>query len=179
MIIEVCEALKTVFKDLTINVDNQDVKVNFNYGDQNDYNKWQFEMKLWEKQKYPLIWMPPSIDVRHHKQKNFTYDVDDELILFMGSELNYNNSERYVYNYIKYIKPLEDKIQSILERHPFIQLYENPVQPYDIPNFGTNNDADFDSSSSKKKDPKSITIDIVDARILKIKLNINVNCIIT
>jgi hypothetical protein len=49
----------------------------------------------------------------------------------------------------------------------------------DEPNFGKNNDDDFDSTSSRKKDPKSIGIDIVDAKILKLKMNINTNCILT
>jgi hypothetical protein len=70
-------------------------------------------------------------------------------------------------------------VNKTLERHSSIQLYENPINDFDEPNFGKNNDNDFETLSSRKKDPKSIGIDIVDAKILKLKMNINVNCILT
>lgn len=176
MIIDVGIALAKVFENLTINVNNQDVSVKFHFGDQKEFNKWQFEQMRYQVQKYPLIWLAPQGNYK--TQKNKTIDVESELILFMGTEQNYNNTERYAHNYLTYLKPLTELVENVLSRHPYILLQESPINYFDEPNFGANNDAYF-GDSSKKKDPKSITIDIVDARILKIKLNINTNCILT
>lgn len=173
MIITVGIALAKVFETLTIN----DKSVQFHFGDQKEFNKWQAEQMRYELQKYPLIWLAPSGS--YDPQKNGTINVDSDLILFMGTEVNYNNTERYHHNYLNWINPLTKTVEKFMERHPFITLEESPIKYYDEPNFGANNDADFDPNSSKKYDPKSMTIDIVDARVMKIKININTNCILS
>jgi len=145
MIIDVGIALAKVFENLTINVDNQAVSVKFHFGDQKEFNKWQLEKMRYQVQKYPLIWLAPQ--GQYQTQKNKTIDVESELILFMGTEQNYNNTERYTHNYLTYLKPLTELVERVLSRHQFIQLYERPINYFDEPNFGTNNDTDFDPNS--------------------------------
>jgi hypothetical protein len=169
-------ALLKVFENLTLNVNNQDISVQFHFGDQKEYNQWIASKMRSNRQKYPLIWYVIS---PHERQKNETIDVDSQLILFMGTKQEYNNIQRYQHNYLTYLEPLLKLVNKTLERHSSIQLYENPINDFDEPNFGKNNDNDFETTSSRKKDPKSIGIDIVDAKILKLKMNINVNCILT
>jgi hypothetical protein len=168
-------ALLKIFEGFTLNVDNNDVSVQFHFGKQDEYNKWVSQMR-YNKQKYPLIWYVSDFE---DEQKNGTITTESQLILFMGTKQNYNNIERYNYNFVKYLDPLYKKVNKFLERHRDIVLYENPIKLIaNEPNFGKNNDNDFDSNSSRKKDPKSIGIDIVDAKVFKIKMNINTNCIL-
>ena len=169
-------ALLKVFENLTLTVNNQDISIQFHFGDQKEYNQWIASKMRSNRQKYPLIWYVIS---EHERQRNETIDVDSQLILFMGTKQEYNNIQRYQHNYLTYLEPLRKLVNKTLERHSFIQLYENPINDFDEPNFGKNNDNDFETTSSRKKDPKSIGIDIVDAKILKLKMNINVNCILT
>ena len=169
-------ALLKVFENLTLNVNNKDIAVQFHFGDQKEYTQWIASKMRSNKQKYPLIWYVIS---EHERQKNETIDVDSQLILFMGTKQEYNNIQRYQHNYLTYLEPLLKLVNKTLERHSSIQLYENPINDFDEPNFGKNNDNDFETTSSRKKDPKSIGIDIVDAKILKLKMNINVNCLLT
>jgi hypothetical protein len=166
-------ALLKVFENLTLTVNNQNIAVQFHFGDQKEYNEWIASKMRSNKQKYPLIWYVIS---EHERQRNETINIDSQLILFMGTKQEYNNIQRYQHNYLTYLEPLLKLVNQKLERHPDIQLYENPINDFDEPNFGVDNASEF--RGSQKKEPKSIGIDIVDAKILKLKMNINVNCIL-
>jgi len=170
----VAMALAKIFENFTINVNNQNIAVNFYFGDQKEYNIWIANKMKSNSQKYPLIWYVLAFNER---KKNGTIDVDSQLILFMGTQQNYNNVERYHHNYKTYIEPLHLEINKLLEKNPNIILYENPINNFDEPNFGSGNNIEF-TKENKVTNPQNISIDIVDARILKIKLNIDVNCIL-
>lgn len=170
----VAMALAKIFEDFTINVNNETIAVNFYFGDQKEYNNWIANKMKSNSQKYPLIWY---VLARNERQNNGTIDIDSQLILFMGTKQNYNNVERYYHNYKTYIEILHISINKLLEKHPNIILKENPINNYDEPNFGSGNNGEF-SKENKVTNPKNISIDIVDARILKIKLNIDANCIL-
>jgi hypothetical protein len=170
----VAMALAKVFENFTINVNNETINVNFYFGDQKEYNNWIANKMKRNSQKYPLIWY---VLAPNERQKNNTIDIDSQLILFMGTKQNYNNVERYFHNYKTYLEPLQVAINKLLEKHPNIILKENPINNFDEPNFGSGNNAEFNKNNSITN-PKNISIDIVDARVLKIKLNIDANCIL-
>jgi hypothetical protein len=171
------KALEKVFEGLTMVVDNVPISVQFDYGGQKQFIQWQLSKMKSKAQKYPLIWY---VIVGHDRQENRTINIDGQLLLFSLSKEEYRHSDRTDRTYIKYLEPLVDLVEKTLSRHPHVQLLERPMNCFpDEPNFGKNNDDDFDSTSSRKKEPKSIGIDIVDAKILKLKININVNCILT
>jgi hypothetical protein len=170
----VAMALAKIFENFTINVNNQNINVNFYFGDQKEYNNWIANKMKSNSQKYPLIWY---VLAPNERQKNSTIDIDSQLILFMGTKQNYNNVERYYHNYKNYIETLHIAINNLLEKHPNIILKENPINNFDEPNFGSGNNAEFNKINSATN-PKNISIDIVDARVLKIKLNIDANCIL-
>jgi hypothetical protein len=167
-------ALAKIFENFTINVNNENVLVNFYFGDQKEYNKWITNKMKSNSQKYPLIWY---VLAPNNRNKNSTIDIDSQLILFMGTKQNYNNVERYYHNYKTYLEPLQVAINNLLEINQNIVLYENPINNYDEPNFGSGNNIEF-TTENKVNNPKDVSIDIVDARILKIKLNINTECIL-
>lgn len=165
------KALQEVFKDLNVN----GASVQFWFGDQKEFVWWQSALMKAKKQRYPLIWYVIS---EQAPQRNGFIDVESELYLFMDSKPTINNMERVDYTYKPYLEPLYKLVNQTLARHPYIVLKENPIKQYpDQPNFGTNNDAEFTDGSSKK-DPKAIGLEIVDAKILKIKISINTNCIL-
>jgi hypothetical protein len=170
----VAMALAKVFENFTINVNNETINVNFYFGDQKEYNNWIANKMKSNSQKYPLIWY---VLAPNERQKNGTIDIDSQLILFMGTKQNYNNVERYYHNYKTYLESLQIAINKLLERHPNIILKESPINNFDEPNFGSGNNAEFNKNNSVTN-PKNISIDIVDARVLKIKLNIDANCIL-
>lgn len=171
----VAMALSKVFENFTINVNNETINVNFYFGDQKEYNNWIANKMKSNLQKYPLIWY---VLAPNERQKNDTINIDSQLILFMGTQQNYNNVERYFHNYKTYIEPLQIEINKLLLKNPNIILKENPINNYDEPNFGSGNNAELTITRNSATNPKNISIDIVDARVLKIKLNINANCIL-
>ena len=170
----VAMALAKVFENFTIKVNNENINVNFYFGDQKEYNDWINSKLKSHSQKYPLIWY---VLAPNERKKNETIDIDSQLILFMNTKQNYNNVERYYHNYKTYLEPLQKSINNLLELNPNIILKENPINNFDEPNFGSGNNAEFTKINSATN-PKEISIDIVDARILKIKLNIDANCIL-
>ena len=170
----VAMALAKIFENLTIDVNNKVVNVNFYFGDQKEYNNWIISKMKSNPQKYPLIWYVLS---PNELKRNRTTDIESQLILFMGTKQSYNNVERYYHNYKDYIHPLYLKVSKILEQNPNITLYENPINYYDEPNFGSGNNIEFEKINSATN-PKNISIDIVDARLLKIRLNIDTECIL-
>lgn len=170
----VAMALNKVFDNFSISVNGIDIKVNFFFGDQKEYNFWVSQKMKNNLQKYPLIWYVLNENI---KNKNGTTDVNSQLILFMGTQKNYNNIERYHHNYKTYLNILQNDINKLFERHQYITLYENPINNYDEPDFGNGNNAEF-QKENQRTNPKSVGIDIVDARILKIKMNINTECIL-
>ena len=171
-------ALKEVFKGLTLNVNGVDVPVQFHFGDQKEFNMWVASKMKSNKQKYPLIWYVIN---NPEPQGNGKLRVESQLILFQGTKSELFNDARYQKTYLTYLEPLYDLVFKTLSEHKFVSLlYGGKPIPYkDEPNFGvdTNSSNDFKNASSKQT--KSITIDVVDAKILRLKMEITPKCIIT
>jgi len=165
-------ALKELFKDLTID----GISVQFHFGDQKELNMWiAFKMKS-KKQKYPLIWY---VIAPKDPQGNGKFRVDTQLILFQGSKSELFNTERYEKTYLTYLEPLYDEVNRILQQNKFISLLEayNGIKDVDEPNFGIEKSSlDFVSVTQQKQ--KAGLIDIVDAKILRLKMDVNPNCLI-
>ena len=174
-------ALKEVFKDLTLNVNSVDVSVQFHFGDQKEFNMWVASKMKSNKQKYPLIWYVIN---NPEPFVNGKLRVESQLILFQGTKSELFNDARYQKTYLTYLEPLYDLVFKTLSEHKFVSLlYGGKPIPYkDEPNFGVDTNEpllssnDFKKASSKQT--KSITIDVVDAKILRLKMDIYPKCII-
>lgn len=177
----VAMSLKKIFEGKTIKVDNQDVNVQFHFGDQKEFNKWVASQMLSKKQKYPLIWYVIS---NIQPQEKDVLSVNTQLILFQGTNANIFNDKRYNTTYLKYLNPLSDLVNNTLKKNKYVKvLNEGKDFSYvDEPNYGVDasqsEKKDNDFTKKTKKGEKSITIDVVDARILNIKLEINAKCIL-
>lgn len=175
-------ALKEIFKDKTISVDSQEISVQFHFGDQKEFNYWVASKMKSKKQKYPLIWYVINTP---EPQGNGKLRVESQLILFQGTKSELFNDARYQKTYLTYLEPLYDLVFKTLSEHKFVSLlYGGKPIPYkDEPNFGVDTNEpllasnDFNKVSSKQT--KSITIDVVDAKILRLKMEITPKCIIT
>lgn len=173
-------SLKEIFKDKTILVDSQEISVQFHFGDQKEFNYWvATKMKS---QKYPLIWYVINAPTPLGSGK---LKVDSQLILFQGTKSEILNTTRYEQTYLKYIEPLYELVNKTLTEHRYVTLLNSgkPIPYKDEPNFGveTNNPLltsnDFATTTSKQT--KSIGIVLVDAKILRLSMEITPKCIIS
>lgn len=166
-------ALKELFKDLVID----GISVQYHFGDQKELNLWIASKMKSNKQKYPLIWY---VMAQPQPQGDGKLRVDTQLILFQGTKSEMFNTERYEKTYLTYLEPLYDKVSSILKQNKYISLFDayNGINYKDEPNYGLEGSSlDFTNLPTTQKQ-KSVTIDIVDAKVLRLKMDINPNCII-
>lgn len=170
--IEIGEALKEIFKDITIG----GIAVTTHYGDQKELNAWVLSHK--STQTFPLIWYVLNKTTPISKDE---FEVNSQLILFALSDVNMMNSERYNKNYKTYLTPLYNEVNKVLSKNKFVNIKENRFGlPFaDEPNYGIKDmDLNF-QGLNQKSNQKGITIQVVDARIIFLNnLGIRPNCII-
>jgi hypothetical protein len=161
--------LKELFTGLQVD----GVDVQYHFGDQKELNMWIASKMKSNKQKYPLIWYvvsPPE------PQGNGSLRVKTSLILFQGTKSELFNTERYTKTYLTYIEPLYELVQKTLYESRLIRFDAYNGIPYrDEPNYGIESSSlDFSSISTQKQ--KSITVDIVDAKVMDLQLEIKLTC---
>lgn len=168
-------ALKEIFKDKMLN----NLSIQFHFGDQKEFNLWVANKM--KSQKYPLIWYVINAPDPQGLGK---LRVESQLILFQGTKSEILNTTRYEQTYLTILEPLYELVNKTLSQHKFITLLNNgmPISYKDEPNFGveTNNPllSSNDFATKSKKQTQSVGIVLVDAKILKLKMEINPNCII-
>lgn len=174
-------ALKKIFEGKTIKVGAEDVTVQFHFGDQKEFNDWVASKMLSKTQKYPLIWYIISDKQR---QNSDIISVNSRLLIFQGTKNKIFNDKRYETTYLNYLEPTYELINKTLYSHPYVLVLNNGLKltEFDEPNYGVDasqpNKADNDFTKKTAKGEKSITIDVVDAKIIQIKMEINAKCIL-
>lgn len=179
---EIGSLLSKVFENTTIdlNVGNEIINrsIQFHYGDSKELAKWIFEHK--NTLKYPLIWyvVVPVDD------EGDTKVVTTQLIIFQSTQIGWLNDTRSIKSYDAIISPVYELMKKKLLRHRNISVLNEPNKQFtykDEPNYGVATEglrtSQTDFISKETKGDESITIDVVDARIVEIKLRINTNCI--
>lgn len=170
-------ALKEIFKDKTLSINGQDVTIQFHFGDQKEFNHWVASKMKSNKQKYPLIWYVINAP---EPQGNGKLKVESQLILFQGTKSELFNDARYSKTYLNILEPLYELVNKTLKEHKYVSLLNSglPIPYKDEPNYGVDTSSESDFQTKTPKGTKSITIDFVDAKILRLKMEINPNCII-
>lgn len=174
----VAMALKKVFDGKTIKVGQDDVSVQFHFGDQKEFNFWVAEKMRVQQQKYPLIWY---VIAPHERLANGKIRVDSQLYLFFGNkETSMMNDKRFSTSYLNYLEPTYKMVNETLRKNPYTTLLNGTkfLPDYDEPNFGVESSDDLDFKNTTERGKKSATIDFVDAKILKLKMEISPNCIL-
>lgn len=152
--------------------------INFHYGDQKELVKWIDDKKT---NKYPLVWYVVS---PFYDEPDGTKSVKSSILILQSTEVHWFNSKRTIKSYDEVIEPVWQKVKKLIERCPYIQVMGNLPQKYrikDEPSWGVETDgirlsqSDFTSKSSKGN--KSITLDVVDGRIIELNFRIKTNCI--
>lgn len=171
-------ALGLVFDGMTIESPVGTVIVQNSLGNQDSLNKFIAKSDLDRSRKFPLIFY---IINKTKKLGNYRY-CDTELVIMMNTKESLLYKDRTDKTYIDYIEPVFEKVKETLIKNIFITDLSEKIDRYsydDIPNYGIRNE-----ESNKSIKPvsavqnKSAVTDYVDARIVKLRLKINTNCII-
>lgn len=173
---KVGEALKLVFAGKTLTVNNEVRPIQFHYGDQKELNLWISIQDKVRAQKYPLIWY--VITPQSTAPNGYT-NVNSQLILMNLTKREVLNTTRANTVYKNVINPLYDLVQSTLKSHPFVTLLDRtPLNFDDKPNYGVNESNANDFTSTNKKGEQGIATDVVDARVIPLRMKIKTDCIL-
>lgn len=176
------EALKRLINgaeiELSVYGNNVCKTINFHYGDHKELTKWIADKKS---NKYPLVWW--VINPYFEEPDGFK-NVSSRLIIFQSTEVEWFNSKRVVKSYDEVIEPVWQKVKGILAKSQFVQVLGNIPNKYKIkdePSYGVNTNGirlgQSDFTTKSKKGTESITLDVVDGRIIELNLRIKTNCI--
>ena len=106
------------------------------------------------------------------------------MIIFQSTEVEWFNSKRVVKSYDEVIEPVWQKVKGILQKNQFVTILGSLPNKYKIkdePSYGVNTDGirlgQSDFTTKSKKGTQSITLDVVDGRIIELNLRIKTNCI--
>lgn len=176
------EALKSLIDgteiELCSNTSSAYKTINFHYGDHKELVKWIADKKS---NKYPLVWYvvnPYTEDSEGWK------NVTSRFLIFQSTEVEWFNSKRSIKSYDDVIEPVWHKVKGILSKSPFVQVMGNLNSKYrikDEPSFGVNTDGirlgQSDFTTTSKKGTQSVTLDVVDGRIVEFNILIKTKCI--
>jgi hypothetical protein len=175
----IASALSRLFEGLEVDltIDNQTFKrgVRYHYGDNKELAAWITANK--SSQKYPLVWY---VIAPHYDQENGYKTVKTNLIILQNTQPTWLNTKRSVKSYDEIIEPTWQKVKKTLESNPFISVLGAKPERYrimDEPNYGVNASSITDFTNKQTKGDQSITLDIVDGRIIELNLRIKTNCI--
>lgn len=174
------EALKQIFSGLTITIENRVHDVQFHYGDQKELQQWVLMRNRSKLQKYPLIWYVTN---NYDQVTNDKFKVESQLILFQLTKREYLNTTRSQTTYLNSLNPLYELVNKTLKRSPFVSLLNNgkSIPCKDEPNYGveTNDPLLTSNDFAKKttKGDKNIILDVVDAKVLRLKMIIKPYCV--
>lgn len=175
----IASALKRLFDGVEIDliIDNEPIKrgLQFHYGDHKELTKWIAGRT--KKQKYPLLWyvVEPYFD-----EPNELKRVKTQFIIFQSTKTEWYNTDRSIKSYDAIIEPTWQVVKKTLEQNPFINVIGKLTTKYKIkdePSYGVNASSNTDFTNKQKKGDQSITLDIVDGRIIELELRIKTNCI--
>lgn len=170
------EALKEVFTNLTIDIEDKTYDVQFHYGDQKELQQWILMRNSLKLQKYPLIWYVTN---GYEQVTNDKFKVESQLILFQTTKREYLNTQRSNLTYLNSLNPLYELVNRVLSRNPYISIMNNgkPLKCKDEPNYGVEASNQNDFTNKTAKGEKSIVLDVVDAKVLRLNMVIKPYCL--
>lgn len=174
------EALGRLFKDLSIDFkidgDTVNKSVKYHYGDHKELVKWIADKKG---SKYPLIWY---VIAPYKEEPNDKKNVTSRIIIFQQTNADWFNTKRSVKSYDDIIEPTWKAVKNLLEKSRFIDIIGDSNNMYEIkdePNYGVNtNDirlSQNDFSNKTSKGSESVSLDVVDGRIITLNFRIETN----
>ncbi len=170
------EALKEVFTNLTIDIEDKTYDVQFHYGDQKELQQWILMRNSLKLQKYPLIWYVTN---GYEQVTNDKFKIESQLILFQTTKREYLNTQRSNLTYLNSLNPLYELVNRVLSRNPYISIMNNGkhLKCKDEPNYGVEASDQNDFTNKTSKGEKSIVLDVVDAKVLRLNMVIKPYCL--
>tara|TARA_R110000851_G_scaffold186357_1_gene335687 strand:- start:33 stop:584 length:552 start_codon:yes stop_codon:yes gene_type:complete len=179
------EALRRLFNGMTIDltIDGNTVcrPIQFHYGDHKELTKWILDKNKGNSKKYPLLWY---VTAPYVEESTDYKNVKSKLIIFQSTQIDWMNTKRSVKSYDQIIEPVWQKVKKIISSSKYIQVMGELSSKYlikDEPSYGVNTDdirlSQTDFTNKNKKGTESISLDVVDGRIIEINLRIKTNCI--
>lgn len=171
---KVGRAICNVLDGITITVSGKgDITVLNNMGNQDALNKFIAESDKRKQAKYPLVFyvIAPVKTVG-----NYSY-TETDLIIMMNTHEPWLYKNRYDMMYKKYIEPVYDEVVKKLKQNLYVSVLGDKMDRFafvDVPNYGIR----VEKPAGKSQEQSTVT-DYVDARIVKLKLKVNTNCLIT
>jgi hypothetical protein len=143
-----------------------------NMGNQDALNKFIAESDSREAVKFPLIFyvIAPVETIGNYRYCN------TDLIIMMNTKESLLYKDRTDKTYVDYIEPVYDKVVTALKQNIYVTDLSEKRERYsyvDVPNYGIT-----EAKPVSKIQDKSAISDYVDARIVKLRLKINTNCLI-
>lgn len=171
------EALGRLFEGLTLeyNIDGNVIEkeVKYHYGDHKELVKWIADKKG---SKYPLVWY---VIAPYNEEANDVKNVTSQLIIFQQTQIDWFNTKRTIKSYDAIIEPTWKAVKKLMETNRYIDILGNSENRYEIkdePSYGvTTDDVRLSQNSfttSTKKGTESVTLDVVDGRIIKMNFRI-------
>jgi len=179
------EALRRLFDGLTIDltIDGNTVNrpIQFHYGDHKELVKWIKDKDRYRAKKYPLVWY---VTQPYFEQPDNYKVVKTNLLIMQSTQIEWLNTKRTIKSYDEIIEPVWQKIKRVIELNEHITVVGNLPNKYrikDEPSYGVNTDGirlgQSDFTNKSKKGTESISLDVVDGRIIELELRIKTNCI--
>lgn len=165
-------ALGRLFKDMVLNINTVDVPIMFDYGNQDSLDLFISTMDKEGIDKFPLLFYV----VREVKEFSDKKTCDTELIILTNTEPYWLSKKRTIETYDNVIEPLYQKVKKTLTSNAYTQILGERKDKFsylDRPNYGIVEDKAEELQSSKE----SIGTDYVDARVIKINIEVKHNCI--
>lgn len=179
------EALRRLFCDETIdlNIDGNSISrpIQFHYGDHKELVKWITDRDRGNAKKYPLIWY---VTAPYTEEANGYKKTTTKVLILQSTQLNWLNTKRTIKSYDEIIEPVWQLLKSKIERNPYISVIGAIPTKYrinDEPSYGVDTSdirlSQNDFTRKTKKGDESVTLDVVDGRIIELNLRIKTNCI--
>lgn len=170
----IASALRELFTGTTLSIPQEsetiEREVQFHYGDQK-------ELLLWVKnrgnlEKYPLIWYV----LNKFTEIDGKFTTDARIVLMQVTKVDTMNVWRSENTYLHILQPLANLVQKKLLENQFLSVLGQPYNKFtqrDEPKYGLSRYNDETTGAVK-----SVSSDIVDAKILTFKMEIQPYCII-
>ncbi len=154
-----------LLKDFYIEIEGRKVPIQFEYGDQDALNKFIAYKTDKGLQKLPLIFYVTNLV----EDKHNTLTCKTELVIMSKTKHESLNQIRFIESYQRFIEPIYQKLIKTIDKSKTLYLRkENKTIHYvDKANYGL---------TSKGLEKKSNVTEYVDARIIKINIELNQGC---
>lgn len=164
-------AIKTLLDDLTIVVDDSNIRIMYEYGNQYALDNFISVMDSAGAQKLPLVfYVTGKVSEFNGWKTCYT-----SLIIMNISNESALSELRTKESYVKVIEPIYQKLKTIFTQNSNIQLIGERSEKMsydDRPNYGI-----VKGGIGSKSSTESVATAYVDARVIDFKIRIKTNCI--